>query len=108
MEVLIIWKELFPLIDAANNARKSLTPEWYQRQDSNLESVKPSIRFGGVAVLCGSDRSSGPLRERQRRGTYEPGPVTGVSGPGIFSAPVPALLTASDNEEAACVGGADI
>lgn len=59
-------------------------------------------------MLCGSDHSPGPLRERRHGGTHESDPVTAVSGPGILSAPIPVLPMASDNEQAACAGGASI
>lgn len=37
------WRELLPLIDAANIDLKGFAPKWYQRLDGNLETVKRSI-----------------------------------------------------------------
>ena len=37
------WRELLPLIDAANIDLKGFTPEWYQRLGGDLETVKRSI-----------------------------------------------------------------
>ena len=37
------WRELLPLIDAANIDLKGFTPEWYQQLGGNLETVKRSI-----------------------------------------------------------------
>ena len=37
------WRELLPLIDAANIDLKGFTPEWYQRLGGDLETVKQSI-----------------------------------------------------------------
>ena len=37
------WRELLPLIDAANIDLKGFTPEWYRRLGGDLETVKRSI-----------------------------------------------------------------
>ena len=37
------WRELLPLIDAANVDLKGFTPEWYKRLGGDLETVKRSI-----------------------------------------------------------------
>ena len=37
------WRELLPLIDAANIDLKGFTPEWYRRLDGDLETVKRTI-----------------------------------------------------------------
>lgn len=37
------WRELLPLIDAANIDLKGFTPEWHQRLGGDLETVKRSI-----------------------------------------------------------------
>jgi pyruvate formate lyase activating enzyme len=37
------WRELLPLIDAANIDLKGFTPEWYQQLGGDLETVKRSI-----------------------------------------------------------------
>ena len=37
------WRELLPLIDAANIDLKGFTPEWYKRLGGDLETVKRSI-----------------------------------------------------------------
>ncbi len=37
------WRELLPLIDAANIDLKGFTPEWYRRLSGDLETVKRSI-----------------------------------------------------------------
>ena len=37
------WRELLPLIDAANIDLKGVSPEWYQRLGGDLETVKCSI-----------------------------------------------------------------
>ena len=37
------WRELLPLIDAANIDLKGFTPEWYRRLGGDLEAVKRSI-----------------------------------------------------------------
>ncbi len=37
------WRELLPLIDAANIDLKGFTPEWYRRLGGDLEKVKRSI-----------------------------------------------------------------
>ena len=39
------WRELLPLIDAANIDLKGFTPEWYKRLGGDLETVKRSIRL---------------------------------------------------------------
>ncbi len=39
----IPWRELFPLIDAVTIDLKGFTPEWYQRLDGDLETVKRFI-----------------------------------------------------------------
>ena len=37
------WRELLPLIDAANIDLKGFAPEWYQQLGGDLETVKRSI-----------------------------------------------------------------
>ena len=44
------WRELLPLIDAANIDLKGFTEGWYRRLGGDLETVKRSIALAGTAA----------------------------------------------------------
>ena len=64
------WRALLPLIDAANIDLKGFTPEWYQRLDGDLETVKRSIALAAerchvevtTLLVPGENDSEGEIR----------------------------------------------
>lgn len=68
------WRALLPLIDAANIDLKGFTPEWYQRLDGDLETVKRSIALAAerchvevtTLLIPGENDSEEEIRELAR------------------------------------------
>ena len=65
------WRELLPLIDAANIDLKGFTPEWYRRLDGDLETVKRTISLAAkqchvevtTLLIPGENDSAEEIRE---------------------------------------------
>ena len=68
------WRELLPLIDAANIDLKGFTPSWYQRLGGDLETVKRSIALAAerchvevtTLLIPGENDSEEEIRELAR------------------------------------------
>lgn len=68
------WRELLPLLDAANIDLKGFTPEWYRKLGGDLETVKRSISLAAerchvevtTLLVPGENDSEGEIRSLAR------------------------------------------